>query len=289
MRINRLLACVAVPLVLSACGGGSGGPGGPGGPGTPTAFTKFPFTGTQRITGIGRDVAVTEGDGGVAIGEPATGTVTADVTIGDDDKLTKVTLKTPTINKTWSGSEIDTSGNEGIIFAESSNGQDVLAFADPKDEDMDFAYQTFGAWATGVETNAPKAGAFSVGAQTADANIPTTGTATFTGKAGGIYVAGFGEPEIVTADARLEADFANRNVEFQTTNSSIASLDMTGTMTYAGTSGLSGTVQTLSGANGPLSGTIDGRFYGPGADEVGGTFSLSNSGESFIGGYGAKQ
>ena len=39
----------------------------------------------------------------------------------------------------------------------------------------------------------------------------------------------------------------------------------------------------------PVSGSADGQFYGPSAQEVGGTFGLDGSDLTYIGSFGAKQ
>ena len=49
---------------------------------------------------------------------------------------------------------------------------------------------------------------------------------------------------------------------------------------------MSGTVTTVNG----MSGNANGKFYGPTANEVGGTYAVSGSGlGSFVGGFGGKR
>jgi hypothetical protein len=60
----------------------------------------------------------------------------------------------------------------------------------------------------------------------------------------------------------------------------------------AGQNELSGNASTqgFGGDYGKMSGPIYGRFYGPSAQEVGGTFGLKGSGvETYIGGFGGKR
>ena len=63
-------------------------------------------------------------------------------------------------------------------------------------------------------------------------------------------------------------------------------MNLTGTLTYsAGSNQFTGAVAN-SGST--LSGTATGRFYGPAAQEIGGTFGLTGAGLSaYGGGFGA--
>jgi hypothetical protein len=66
---------------------------------------------------------------------------------------------------------------------------------------------------------------------------------------------------------------------------------MSGTLTYAaGTNAFSGVV-TAAGAGSGLTGNAIGKFYGPTATEIGGTYAIkAGSGlESLIGGFGGKR
>ena len=62
---------------------------------------------------------------------------------------------------------------------------------------------------------------------------------------------------------------------------------MTGELTYeAGSNQFTGPVETTGGMTGMASGV----FYGPAAEEIGGTFATQGTGvEAYIGGFGAAQ
>ena len=70
-----------------------------------------------------------------------------------------------------------------------------------------------------------------------------------------------------------------------TTLQNPAILNMQGTLTYAaGSNDFSGSVSSSG-----LNGNAKGRFYGPAANEAGGTFALTGSGvQAYIGAFGAK-
>jgi hypothetical protein len=139
--------------------------------------------------------------------------------------------------------------------------------------------------------------AFVVGSVTRPADIPTTGTASYSGLMFGRYADGAALWS-ATAAASATADFANRSVSFITTNTQIVNaatpqqaapnLNLSGTLTYpAATNSLTGIVSTASGLTGPA----DARFYGPAAVELGGTFFVKDGGNTkqLTGSFGLKQ
>jgi hypothetical protein len=180
-------------------------------------------------------------------------------------------------------------------FVAGATGSMVLA-ANPYA--MGWEYQSFGIW--NVESAiTPDIHAVSFGAPTPVSGIPTLGTATFSGKLGGLYVSPLGQGALAFADVSVSADFSARTLGFSSTGTTTTrdlavtapapSLNLSGTLTYAAGSGyFSG---TLNNAGGTLSGTSSGQFYGPAAEELGGAFRLrsASSVETFTGAYGAKR
>lgn len=286
-KTSKVLICVAAPLALAGCGGGSGGPGGPG---SAVSFTKFPMQAgkTTTIKGNGREAAYTVGQQGIALAPfGASSAVQADVETDADGDIASVSLKTGTTSKTWNGSnaELAYAGNGKLVIGEAKDDSGSIGFADP--EANGFSYQTYGAWLTEGATGG-SAGAFSMGSETAAANIPSSSTAKFKGTAGGIYANAAGH-DVMTADAALDVDFGAKTAQFSTSNTTLrtggaaANLNMAGNLAI-GAGGLSGNVTT---ADNSMAGTADGRFYGPGAEEVGGTFELRGANGAMAGAYGA--
>ena len=109
------------------------------------------------------------------------------------------------------------------------------------------------------------------------------------------------------SDVEAVVDFATRSINFMTTGTELSNhlsdpiglsdtirnftdrldLDMTGTLTYdQGSNHFTGTVTTVGG----FTGTANGLFYGPAAEEIGGTFVIQGGNvASYIGGFGAAQ
>ena len=160
-------------------------------------------------------------------------------------------------------------------------------------------YQSFGVWNTQTMSAGGSITSSSFGAATPASAVPSTGTASFVGKLGGIYVSPVGEASMASADVRVNADFGNRSLSFasqgtrltQDLKASTAApqLNLGGTLTYSpATSTFSG---TLTNAGGTMSGSSTGRYYGPAAQELGGVFTVksANTAETFTGAYGGRR
>jgi hypothetical protein len=159
-------------------------------------------------------------------------------------------------------------------------------------------YQSFGVW-DGPNTDWRSFAASSYGAVTPGAAVPSTGSATFTGKLGGMYVSPAGQGSFAAAEVAVAADFSRRSLAFSSSGTTLIQdlsraraapgLDLSGTLTYApGSGSFSG---TLTNAGGTMSGSSQGRFYGPAAQELGGVLSVRSAStvETFTGAYGAKR
>ena len=160
-------------------------------------------------------------------------------------------------------------------------------------------YQTYGVWAVASNPTSFLVGAASAGNATPGNAVPTTGTATFTGNASGYFIDTTGTRFTTGAAMIANVDFQNRAIGFTTidttavnSNTGAASmkgeLDLSGTLTYAaGVNNFSGPVGT---ANHNMAGNASGRFYGPTAQEIGGTYLLQNGATSrMVGGFGGKR
>lgn len=175
-------------------------------------------------------------------------------------------------------------------------GQNVAVIANPYV--LGWEYQSFGVWNNqGSSTGAIRASTF--GAPTPALAVPTSGSATFSGKLAGLYVSPAGQGAMAAADLNMNANFSTRSLTFSSsgtntthdakTPTAAPNLNLNGTLTYApGSNSFTG---TLVNSSGTMSGSSNGRFYGPAAQELGGVFTVKSatSVETFIGAYGAKR
>lgn len=300
----RASACAISCILVSACGGG-GSSGGVNSTPAPAAFTSFANVASgvsTTISGSTREgsLAVTSSGaipaGTVSQSTEATGSVA--FTVNNAKQITALT-----VNGAQSSVSFDTSSTPAAIYVggiaiatalSNASGSNQAIYLDPYA--VGFNYQSFGVWGSGLVAGATgKYGAISAGVKTSTSAVPTTGSATFRGYAGGIYTDTGGSAYRYGANATFNTNFANRTIAMTTTADGLTRIvdnvpfsvasSITGNFSYsAGSNTFNGTL-SASG----MAGSAAGAFYGPTASELGGTFMISGSGGALVGGFGAKQ
>lgn len=158
------------------------------------------------------------------------------------------------------------------------------------------SYSTFGDWTTyNGSNNLVGFGVYSVGSQTPLSSMPTTGTATYSGGAiGAVVVNSSGTSYgLSSSSVTLNANFGANSITGTIANISAYSVSNAGTApvgtmndinltggtisgnSFTGSAAASstpGTAVNITGATGSFLGS----FYGPAAQEAGGTFNLSS-------------
>ena len=161
-----------------------------------------------------------------------------------------------------------------------------MLFANPSNSLFSLTYTTFGYWAYDASATATSGvgGTFATGVATRTQDLPTMGTANYSGGMIGRYTDGTTQ-WAVTANASSTANFGTGTISLTTSGSSKApvaggpavsdlSLNLSGGLLFPpGTNQASGTLTSASGMTGPASA----KFFGPGAQELGGTFFVTNS------------
>lgn len=300
-KVMPLLA----PLILAACAGGGGGGGGSGGGGVAiTPFTSWsaiqPNTVVQASGGsAGANYTANPSTGQVlSISTPsqASSGATINFTYGPT-YLTGISIQsaqgTSASLNTNAGDTIAVTSGGSILYGVNAAGTTTLLA--PAADYFGWNYQSFGVWITGQGTGSGSVGAASVGNVTPITGIPATGTGTFTGNTIGTFVNSSGVAFYTAGTMTATANFAAQTVAFSTSStvavnlatgvsSSAPGLNLSSNMTFAGGT-ISGPITSVSG----MSGTASGKFYGPSAQEIGGTYTLQGGGASLIGGFGGKR
>jgi hypothetical protein len=312
MNKRIVVGSALVFSLLSACGGGGGSGGSVNSTPTPppAAFSGFATVQTGASTLVGGDTREgslqIENTGAIlqqGVTTPTEGTGSATFTLNSARQITGLTISGAQSSVVFDGSSTaETLFRNGVPVATAvynASGSNQALYGDPYV--LGFNYQTFGVWGTGLVTGqSGKFGAISVGAKTNASAVPTTGSVTYRGYAGGIYTDG--ATYRYAADATFDVNFGSRSVAFSTRNQTLTSvltgvtsatgmLQMSGVMTYgAGATKFSGNL-TANGLTSllTLSGTGSGTFYGPTANELGGTFFLRGPTTTLVGGFGGKQ
>ena len=298
----RKIGILLFPLFISACAGGGGG--GSSGGVVVTPFTSWsaiqPNTTVQAAGGsAGSDYTANPITGQVlTVSTPvqASSGATINFTYGPTS-LTGISIQSAqgisaSLN-TLAGDTIATTGSGSILY-----GQNVAlttTLLAPSADYFGWDYQSFGVWITGQGTGAGSVGAASVGSATLVTGIPATGTGNFSGNTIGVFVNSSGEGFYTAGTMAAAANFGAQTVQLTTAgtvmvnlatgvSASASNLNLTSNMTYASGT-ISGPITSVSG----MTGTASGKFFGPAAQEIGGTYVLQGGGASLIGGFGGKR
>lgn len=224
-----------------------------------------------------------------------------------DEKL-KIRAELAKMNKEVSDklAYFRTDKDRGLVFDTQFDGVYVINFGDGTQivlHDPSAAGWTYQTFAHYID---PKGQVYqgyqSLGDETAFATLPAKGTATYKGISTAYVVTGNNNPNRqLTSNVMAIVDFGLKGVRFETSNSHFHTLqndkrvseaaenyNFKGTASWQDGNLFSGKVST---ADGKLSGNLNGKFYGPNAAEIGGTYGLKNKDatEHLIGGYGAKR
>lgn len=294
-----LAAAVLAACALTACGGGGGGATRPSGPlpfplpdGADRDLTTVSTPTTMTVGGVSR---MDNGAGAYAPTVVFSNTPTVRISIpslGVDDTFAQADVvstsvlggvQIPTLRRTGGGSA------RTLTYLVPSTGVSGLRFS------------SLGVWdradlTTGIIN---QMAAISFGSRTLGSDVPTSGTATYSGFVLGNAIESAGRQFSITALATATADFGARSIAFTTGNSAKTDratlaisadpgYNLTGTLTYAaGSNTLAGTLNSANGKTGPATGA----FYGPQAAEMGVTWSLTAVGgaQPFVGGAGLKK
>lgn len=173
-------------------------------------------------------------------------------------------------------------------------------------ENLGLQYSDYGTWEI-VDPNdiVQSRAAWATGVQTQDRDMPTTGNAVYTGAAVGSGTAMMYNFN-VEGQATLTADFAANTVNGKISEITVKAPDWPSSSPLADITLSAGTISgstfagSASGEKGGQSfdisdakGSFGGKFYGPSAAEVAGSFSLSggegSAAVSIIGAFGAKK
>jgi len=318
---NLWLKCFCMFLVATLFGCGGGGGGGGGARITTETFTAWSSVDPPvklALTGLSQDTVFELVAGNppfdITVDEFNTANVTATITYRANGSIERIDIATPRIDLSWDKTTGDIISDSGpFVYAGDPVVTKFGVLYNPLDAAADpWEYQTFGAWADARPIAGGTVGALSFGTPTPGNAIPVGvigEVVPFTGHSAGIYTTGDGTAAFVTqSTVNVDVDFLARELAFRTTGTTLQniqdgnawadsqvglppSLDLVGTLSYAeGVNSFQGTVDTV-GANGPMTGTSAGRFYGPAAQELGGVFSLTGPDglEHYSGAYGAAQ
>ena len=305
----KKIVILLIVLSISACGGGSSSSSTPATtttdtttPTTPTTPTVTAFTTWSAVvvndpTILSSGVSATISTDGVA--SLATTNTSGTFTINSAGGFSEIAMNAGSANsvsfKTASGDTIQNVYNS--TAAASLNQAQTLVSIDAIPSAYSFQYQIYGAWGSYGTSNLAS-NAVSLGSPSTGAGIPTTGTTTVACSSSGYFVDNNKNAYLTNATMLATINFAAGTITFTTNNSGMlggplgspvsnSSLNLfAGSLIYTlGTNVITGTVASSSGMTGP----VNGLFYGPNGNEVGGTYAITNASVgTMVGGFGCK-
>jgi len=335
MNSIKLLLTLTLALTLTGCGGGGS---------SSSSFSSLvryrelqPDVSIRNTSAITQQVTYTvDGNDDVSnIGEvTAAGSATVteeyqDGTVnGEPDKTNDIhELSITSAEGTVISYDHSTDNLEESFFGvqvmdnetDSANNSDdatyAILYSNPYDHGLD--YNSYGIWfKLSTETASGytyELGTVSSGVQTDAANMPTTGSASYSGSHISHYYGpidgvngGLASEYVVAGTVSMDVDFTgDRAISFATTVSNVeddeTSSELTGIelliaqtdLATCGTLSINGASFTgsVTADGGFLVGSVTGQFYGPAAEEAGGVFELQDNGEAvtstYIGAFGA--
>jgi len=168
----------------------------------------------------------------------------------------------------------------------------ISRFVRPSAHGMD--HMSYGRWWTNQTDTSATVGTGVFGANTPETAMPASGAATYRGAGLGFFDSNQGGISTTEFDVSVTTpDF--RNVRIESSNTLIANQTHNDESVYvddlnfSGTGTISGSRVTADIASADLTGTAEGQFFGPNAEEFGGTFLLEAGDTTHIGAFGASR
>lgn len=285
-RTLPLLGFSLAAAIMTGCGGGGGGGGG-----GPIGFQK---ANPQYATaGGGTYAAALEGNQSTDLPMYQQQFGGAD---SDANFLVRVAnggtinIETPNATYSWSGGQIDKA--DGILTASATDGNRTNSI-----ESRYLDYTQFGVWESKQHNDAlaltdHRGGAFHQGFETNPDNMPGTGSASYSGEMVGVASKN-GVQYDIAGEVSMTANFGTGRVSGSIdTNNTFNNIVLNETGISGNKFAGNATVQSSGAAgafNDSASGTYRGTFYGPSADEVGGTFLIRDGSNFAAGGFGGRE
>jgi hypothetical protein len=214
--------------------------------------------------------------------------------VAADSFAVSVSHPTLTFSDTFAPANISGASNATLTVYEKNGGDRVFIMLNPDDPELDLSYVTFGNWTDANSTSNSIASGFVVfGVRTPAGAVPTTGTASYAGETigtmvdsrGTIYtVSGFGTMTANFGAGTVNGDFTKTAKFNVLTTSTTPWRDFTTTGNISGNT-FAGTAATKDGA---LTGTSNGGFFGPAANEIG-VYRMTGGGEQATGSFVGKK
>ena len=311
---GRCIAAILTVFSLSACLGGGGSPSPVPSPRGADELT-LPENGTLSFDGEAVVVtySVEERNGGDwDTYDPISSEVESTVRLTtSNSKIVGASFEAPSLSASPSTpNSLGRLGNVAVValstFRETGTEKIGAMIIDRTNPNQRFKYQTFGVWYYDPEPDEAggHVGAHTYGEPTSTNNVPSSETATYSGASTGFALTAVDTAAdkgfYVTSQIDVTTDF--RTATITSSNTHVRDLDTLvagprDTLDFTGTGNVTG-AGFKADINGMeiINGKAYGHFYGPNAEEVGGTFGAELMGGDlfdgngfYVGSFGAAQ
>jgi hypothetical protein len=264
----RGLGLLGMALLLAACGGGGGGSSGGGSIGSATPQGGLVLPASTHASSL---IAESGTSGGLRIVQQSSGG-TSSVSFGGSSQ----TWRSGVSRIGDLGVYQTTDGTRAVVT--SSGGSSSAAAI------SSLSYTSYGVWletsASGTLTSTSDqitgAGGFVIGDPTPPSDMPTVGSASYSGQAVAVELRNGQVPRTLSGTFDATADFSNGRVTASADLDDAVSGAAFGRVTMNGLA-ISGNQFSGSASAGSLSGSVEGGFAGPAAAEIGGSFELTGA------------
>jgi len=287
--LRSFAAILLATTAMAGCGGGSSTNGDPG----PASLT--PEEQGIRLRG---DIAAGSANVESPLG-PSLSDATASFTVDRNFNISVNINAGETL--TFTDADVVAAGNAGITQFINDGNRDLLIFALPSGSaagsaDGNLDYTAFGIWVNDASADlttaagtftAADAGATFLGVPTADGDMPLAGSATYRGAAMGFAATGTTILDVLNGNLSAAANFATNTLNTTLTlngnsGAPFAQIDAAGVPITGN--------DFATAAGGATSdqghvGTLNGTFFGPAANEIGGVFDLDSADNRIFGSF----
>lgn len=297
----KIYVALALCGALSACSNGTTAPVATGGGGQQATATLTPYSARGAneqfsLTGSTASGAYTSNASGnlasfVGTGARTSSSDTVDVQLVNNAlKAFSVNAGAGSVAYDEANGDTAKSGslNNLLFFSSRNNGRSHLFAQDPNV--TGFEYQIAATWHTGLNSGNGQAGVGSFGSATPDGAAVVNGVAEYSGNYVGMRGSIGGNPLLTEGTTTLFVNFKNGGFDLYTNETS--NVDFHGSaMPSTVFANFNGTINGSSLTGTPRTGTgsMNGSFYGPNGEEVGGTFNVTDGSTTSLGAFGAKR
>lgn len=296
MNLVRSVSLSVIAAMLASCGGGGGGgtaatpppPTTPTPPPTNTNLANLQYS--QSFPTVQRDGRATLSSTGAVTGTPSATTAVDSFNVDYNAASQSYTVRIGADAATFGPADRTTDSNATISVFERVAGNQtdtfVLFNVGASNPALALTYVSYGALQRITNQGSPfdvRSNIFVYGIRTLAADMPRTGSASYTTRIDGTYA---GSDGIFSLDgaSSFAANFAASTIDYSMTP--VGTNVLTGTPKTFGTTSGTGTItlgttgafQAGAGANAQgFSSSVTGNFFGPGAAEMGGVFALTGA------------